>query len=319
MQQRERLESEFAKFHSNVKKLSACGYQVQAEIENGYVIMPPEGEGIELTLMALTHGDEVAGLAVLTELLEFLRAGVVVLRGGLALVLGNYAAALAGKRFLQRDLNRSFALQDSSEDGEAQRAHEIITLLKRTKHLIDFHQTTEPCMTSFAIFPFQRRSLALAQLVLQEQPVVTRFGGRFSQDGMCSDEYVQEQGRVAITVELGQKGFDAGQIAQGVLVALRGLASVNTELVCGEVTVPVYTFTQEVNCSQGSEVELVEGLYNFQKVVQGEQLAVVDGQVVVAEQDGVVLFPKYKFARHHPPSELCHVLQRVEPKNLPLE
>ena len=174
-------------------------------------------------------------------------------------------------------------------------------------------------MTSFAIFPFQRRSLALAQLVLREKPVVTRFSGNFSQDGMCSDEYVQEQGRVAITVELGQKGFAAEQIAQGVLVALRGLASVNAELVCDEVTVPVYTFAQVVNCPQDSEVDLVEGLYNFQKVVQGERLAVVDGQAVMAEQDGVVLFPKYKFARHHPPSELCHVLQQVEPDNLPLE
>lgn len=319
MQQRERLESEFAKFHSSVRGLSACGYQVREEIENGYVITPPEteGEGILLTLMALTHGDEVAGLVVLNELLEFLQEGVVALRGGLALLLGNYAAALAGKRFLQRDLNRSFASQ--GEALEVQRARELTTVLKRTKHLIDFHQTTEPCMTSFTIFPFQRRSLALAQLVLREKPVVTRFSGCFSQDGMCSDEYVQEHGRVAITVELGQKGFDTEQIAQGVLVALRGLVSVNAELVCDEVAVPVYTFAQVINCPQDSEVELVEGLYNFQKVVRGEQLAVVDGQVVVAEQDGVVLFPKYKFARHHPPSELCHILRRVESKNLPLE
>ena len=125
MQQRERLEGEFAKFHSSVKGLSACGYQVREEIENGYVIMPPDSDGISLTLMALTHGDEVAGLAVLNELLEFLQAGVVALRGGLALLLGNYPAALAGKRFLQRDLNRSFALQDSAKELEAQRAREL--------------------------------------------------------------------------------------------------------------------------------------------------------------------------------------------------
>ena len=320
MPQQRQIEREFAKFHSSIKQLSDNGYQVRREIDNGYLVMPQGKDEILLTLMALTHGDEVAGVAVLNEVVEFLRAGCMPLRSGLALLLGNYPAALQGKRFVQRDLNRSFAWQEfAAEEGEAQRAQVLATVLQRSKFFIDFHQTTARCTSSFAIFPFQARSLAFTQLVHGEQPVVTRFGGRFSQDGMCSDEFVQEQGNVGITIELGQKGFDPTQIAQGVLVALRALRHVYAEVDLTEVavTTPLYTFSQVITCPASGEAHLVDGLYNFKKIERGQNLAVVDGKTVVAEDDGVVLFPKYKFDSHRPPHELCHVLKEVDAKNLP--
>ena len=318
--QETRVEREFDYFHRNIKQLSSCGYQVREEIADGYLIEPHDSGEILLTLMALTHGDEVAGLAVLNEVVAFLQAGSVPLRGGLALLLGNYPAALRGKRYVQRDLNRSFARQEIAVlDDEALRARALATVLQRTKFFIDFHQTTARSTSSFAIFPYQQRSLAFAQLVHGELPVVTRFGGRFSQDGMCSDEFVQERGNVGITIELGQKGFDPTQIAQGVLVALRALRCVHSTASLGNiaVTAPLYTFGQVVTCPASGDAQLVDGLYNFQKIVRGQSLAVVDGKTVVAEDDGVVLFPKYEFDRQRPPHELCHVLRTVDAKNLP--
>ncbi len=312
-----RIEREFTKFHSSIKGLSGCGYLVQEEIDNGYVIMPRGSDELVLTLMAVTHGDEVAGLAVLNEVVEFLQAGFVPLQVGLALLLGNYPAVLQGKRYVQRDLNRSFALQ-GVETGEAERARSLAKVLQRTKFFIDFHQTTAPSTSCFSIFPFQRRSLAFAQLVQCEQPAVTRLGGRFSQDGMCSDEFVQEQGNVGITIELGQKGFDPTQIAQGVLIALRALRSVNAaaSLDSVAVTTPLHTFGQVITYPASGEARLVEGLYNFKKVARGERLGTIDGEAVVAEEDGAVLFPKYKFDRQRPPHELCHVLREIVAEDL---
>ena len=322
MLQLARIEQEFAKFHSGIKALSACGYDVQSEIDNGYVIRPQGCDELLLTLMAVTHGDEVAGLAVLNEVVEFLRTGFAPLRGGLALLLGNYPAVLQGKRFVQRDLNRSFALQELvGEMGEVERARTLVKVLQQTKFFIDFHQTTAQSTSCFGIFPFQRRSIAFAQLVLGEQPVVTRLGGRFSQDGMCSDEFVQEQGNVGITIELGQKGFDPTQIAQGVLIALRALRCVNTDVGLEDVaiTTPLYTFGQVVTYPASGDVCLAEGLYNFKKVARGERLGMLDGKAVVAEEDGVVLFPKYDFDRQHPPHELCHILRKIMAEDLPQE
>ncbi len=317
-----RIEHEFAKFHSSIKRLSSCGYRLREEIDNGYVIMPSGSDELLLTLMAVTHGDEVAGLAVLNEVVEFLLAGFAPLRGGLALLLGNYPAVLRGKRYVQRDLNRSFALQEvAAEMGEAERARSLAKVLQRTKFFIDFHQTTARSTSCFGIFPFQRRSLAFAQLVQCEQPVVTRFGSRFSQDGMCSDEFVQEQGNVGITIELGQKGFDPTQIAQGVLIALRALRCVKATVSLDSVavTTPLYTFGQIITFPASGDVCLVEGLYNFKKVASGERLGMIDGEAVVAEEDGVVLFPKYKFDRQRPPHELCHILRKIAVEDLPQE
>jgi len=315
-----RIEREFAKFHNNIKELSACGYRVREEIDNGYVITPRGSDELLLTLMAVTHGDEVAGLAVLNEVVEFLRAGCAPLRGGLALLLGNYPAVLQGTRYVQRDLNRSFALQEvATEIGEVARARSLAKILRRTKFFIDFHQTTEHSTSCFGIFPFQPRSLAFAQLVQCELPVVTRFGGRFSQDGMCSDEFVQEQGKVGITIELGQKGFDPTQIACGVLIALRALCCVNTaaSLDGVSVTTPLYTFGQVITYPASGDVRLVEGLYNFKQVAGGERLGTVEGKAVEAEEDGAVLFPKYKFDRQRPPHELCHILRKASAEDFP--
>ncbi len=315
-----RIERELANFRSNINQLSSLGYRVHREIVDGYLIEPRAGGELLLTLMALTHGDEVAGLAVLNEVVAFLRAGFVPLRGGVALLLGNCPAALRGKRYVQRDLNRSFAGQSGAVAvDEEQRARSLATVLRRTKFFIDFHQTTERSTGSFAIFPFQKRSLAFAQLVQRERPVVTRFGGSFSQDGMCSDEFVQRRGNVGITIELGRKGFDPAQIAQGVLVALRALRCVYEEVNLAEVaiTTPLFTFGQVITYPVSGEARLVEGLYNLKKVMRGQHLAVVDGKTIAAENDGVVLFPKYEFDRQRPPHELCHVLQAVEVKNIP--
>ena len=320
MAQLQRIEREFAKFHKGVKGLSKHGYQLQEEIENGYVISALRGEPILLTLMALTHGDELAGLAVLNEVVEFLQAGFPLPRGGLALLLGNYPAALQGKRYLQRDLNRCFDTpHDSADTGEIGRAREITTILKRTRFFIDFHQTTAPSASSFGIFPFQHKSLAFAQLVNQGQPIVTRIDGRFSQDGMCSDEFVQEQGNIAITIELGQKGFDYSQIACGVLIAMRALRFVNSSatLENKEISVPLYTSAQVITFPPDGDLQLVEGLYNLKKIARGECVAQRGETTVVAENDGVILFPKYTFDQHQPPNEICHVLRKITPYDLP--
>ena len=79
-------------------------------------------------------GDEVAGLALMNELLRKV-SHASELQISLALILGNYQATQRGVRFVERDLNRCFDLRED-ETLEAKRAHQLATITK-TLPLLD--------------------------------------------------------------------------------------------------------------------------------------------------------------------------------------
>lgn len=72
-----------------------------------------EQKQTDLTIMAITHGNEVAGLAVLAAWLDLLATKCIELECRVALILGNLPAARQDKRFLEGDLNRSFGRDTS--------------------------------------------------------------------------------------------------------------------------------------------------------------------------------------------------------------
>ena len=74
--------------------------------------------GIDLTVMAVTHGNEVAGIAVINRLLEHIQENVDFLSFSLGIILGNTPASRENVRFRQRDLNRSFDFKGESNTYE---------------------------------------------------------------------------------------------------------------------------------------------------------------------------------------------------------
>ena len=104
-----------------------------------------------LTIMAVTHGNEVAGIKVLTQIAGLIESGLVHLPFNIVLQLGNFEASLANKRFIDRDLNRSFGREESNTI-EDRRARELETVLRETGYLLDIHQTIEPTKSPFLIF-----------------------------------------------------------------------------------------------------------------------------------------------------------------------
>lgn len=305
------VENEFAEFHRRVKKLVDHGYQVNEEIKDGYVISKDENTEIDLTLMAITHGDEVAGLVVLNEVIELLLSGFP-LPSTLALVLGNYPATLQGQRFVDRDLNRCFDTDDRTT-LEGLRASEITKILSRTRYLIDFHQTGEKSAHCFSIFPFSKKNVMFSQTVNKHKPIVTRFDNCFSSEGMCSDEFVLQLHNTAITVELGQKGFAADQLTQGTLIAFRALHFVSfaSHLDTNCQKVPIYLCDQTIPYPDSGDCQLDTGLYNFKEVAAGERIGMSEGKIVQIEKNGYILFPKYGVRKDRPPKEICHVLTKA--------
>ena len=267
---------------------------------------------IGLTLQAITHGNEVGGIVSLTECMKLLHAGVVKAEIPLAFVLGNPAAALENRRFLETDLNRSFGSKSQSLEG--QRAAHLATILDQTDYLLDFHQTIEQSIQPFFIFPYSAPGYAFAQAAHSDVCIVTHWGNPFSLDGMCTDEYVNYSGGCGITIELGKKGFDSYQASVGLQAALGAIRYAQQMLTQqyqpASPSTPLYTW-KAIELYEES-MELNEGLYNFQPVEKGEIIGVQGNGALRARETGWLLFPKYHRDQRAPrPREIYRIAKRI--------
>lgn len=159
--------------------------RVERTDEHAFALRPedrPDRDGerdLQVVFMALTHGDESSGLAVINALCDFIERGILTLSCAVGFILANVDAAVKGKRFIDRDLNRSFG-RDATEAAEDRRAKEIENILRRTRHLVDLHQTIEPSDSPFFVFAYTERNLRLATAISRELPIVTHWGRPFS-------------------------------------------------------------------------------------------------------------------------------------------
>ncbi len=271
-----------------------------------------------LTVQAITHGNEVGGIEVLLSCLELLKSGLLQPSFAVGFALGNPAAALANKRFLERDLNRSFGQQGSSllEEG---RARALEPLLKKSRFFLDIHQTIEPSLSPFFIFPYTPTSYAFAEAIAQGIPIVTHWGNSFSKDGMCSDEFVNECGGTGITIELGQKGFHPYHQGVGLLAALAALSYASRLSKGSRLAAPaqaeIYTWKTVVPYADGMSLD--EGLYNFQALKRGQKIGKTRQGPLEVEADGFLLFPKYRRDPQAPQAkELYRIAQRISREQL---
>lgn len=318
----EEIRQEILRFNQLVQALESVGASVKKIFENGYIITPSgapyhEEKSVWLTLMAVTHGNEVAGISVLCEIASHLLRGGAMPSYPFALCLGNPEASLVNKRFVERDLNRSFGRkgQDTLED---KRARELESLLSQTAYLLDIHQTIEPSEKPFFIFPYSPKSFEWARQLDQTIPIVTHWGPGFSKDGMCSDEFTNSRGGLGITIELGQNGFDIFRVSVGFKVAIQAMGVCKSllekqNLYQSDRSMDLYTWGQIIPWPDG-EACLDEGWYNFKEVKSGARIGSANGSDILAECSGPVLFPKY--SSNPRPAEICRILKRIKPSDL---
>ena len=107
--------------------------------------------GPHLALVALTHGNEIAGAAVLAEMLV---AGIRPERGRLSLIFNNIDAFLAFDpsnptvtRYLDEDLNRLWGedrLQSPRDSREMRRVRKLLPVIESVDVLVDLHSMLWP-------------------------------------------------------------------------------------------------------------------------------------------------------------------------------
>ncbi len=277
---------------------------------------------IPLTISVLVHGNETGGIGVLNELVTLLQAGFPIPKGGVCLIIGNDIAALQGKRFLDRDLNRSFGM---TLDGtrEALRASEMAPFLKKSRLYLDIHQTLMSSDRGFFIFPYKPKALSFSKSILPRATTVTHWGKPFSAAGMCTDEYVGQFGGVGITLELGQNGFDPFQVSLGLQAVVNAFYYAmdpyslrHPEWLKGEL----FTWQKIVDWPLDGDAQMDEGWSNFRPILKGERMGTHDGKVVTAPESGWMLFPKY-FTPEVPqtsrPSEMYRIMKKITELDLP--
>lgn len=274
---------------------------------------------IAVTLQAATHGNEVGGIDVLIAFLDLLRAGLVTPPFPMAFSIGNPAGVIADRRFVERDLNRSFGGSARAYEEE-KRARALEPLLEQSALFVDFHQTIEPSHRPFFIFPFTKASFDFACALHEQIPIVTHWGLSFSKDGMCSDEYVNHRGGTGLTLELGQKGFDAYHSGVGLQVALSAVQYAMGLFAGSEEKQPVtdpelYTWRSVIPYEEG--MRLCEGLVNFQDIAPGDEVGTHGGEALRAPAAGWIMFPKYpRDPLAAPPKELYRIIKRIAVSDL---
>lgn len=324
------IAEQIERFSAQMMRLRALGWQCEELCSHGFRLQPPGGvevsapdKEIALTVFSIIHGNEWAGVGALNDFLDHLVLGVVKVPFSMVVALGNPWAALNNVRFIEKDLNRSFG-NLSGRSKEQQRAAELSQILDQTAYLLDIHQCREPTAQPFFIFPYQKASKDWAAEVAPQIPVVTHWGGSYSTEGMCTDEYTNSQGGTGITIELGQNGFHPYHMAAGLRVILGAVSSVHARLQGRKVerlmpsTSDCFTWNAVVPFPAGKLVGMDEGWSNFQPVSAGQRLGEADGESIVAPKDGWVLFPQIRRTDGGPrPAELCRIMRKIESHELP--
>ena len=282
---------------------------------------------VDITFGAIVHGNEQAGITVLNNILKQLSDILLIDNITCGFYLGNIEAYKKQKRFIHQDLNRSFN-SPHSNNLELKRAKHIQALLSQTKYFIDFHQTTLQSTTPFFIFPYKKESLLFARNLDPFIPIVTHWDDSYSSEGCCSDEYVNLNHGVGITVELGQAGFDHYQIAFGTQLAINALRFTKTTLeqkkikpnLNSNLYTNIFKIYEVIKEPLKNSIKLKDGFYNFYKIKKGEVIGTTEKcKLIKSKINGYILFPKYKTKdpSKNKSKELCRILKRIYKQDLP--
>jgi len=253
-------------------------------------------EPTDITFVALTHGNEVGGIAVVNDIAHKILQGQIKTDLNVAFLLGNVEAALANKRFLNSDLNRSFGSVEAN-DSETRRAKELAKIFLDSAFVVDFHQTQSPADSAFLISRFDATSFSIFRETSDLSAVV--YQGTFSENSMTTLNFHLANGGFGYGIELGEKGFDPKQIELDINLAEKtiGILSERTNL---ERTDPrsvradsmTFTFAETIKSHIGS-YELTSDLRSMSIIPAGKTLARLDGRDYVVDRDTRILFPRY--------------------------
>jgi predicted deacylase len=269
-------------------------------------------EGPILVVLGGTHGNELAGLEAIRNVLERINGQQIELRGSFYGVVGNRKAADANKRFIDKDLNRIWDFDHFKQNGrqlhELQEREELYQFFKdlagRSNQLfvIDLH-TTSSSSSPFCILGDTMRNWQFAKNL-----PVPKVLGIEEQIGGTLSAYLSERGVVAINFEAGnhvdpqsterhEAAIWLSLVSSGCLSAAQvpDLAAKQKLLRRSARGLPmVFESIFRYGITPSERYVMRPGFYNFKRVKKGGHLAYRNGSPVFAPMTGRIFMPLYQ-------------------------
>ncbi len=269
---------------------------------------------------AVVHGNEIGSLPGVMRVMRELEGGELSFGGTLDVFVGNAPAALRNVRMLEADLNRVFTPQ-MPDSAERRRAVELEPILSGCDLFVDLHQTLRPTEIPFYTLPWLPVEAQWVRALGGGEAWLTRPAGTpFDAGTCCTDEFVRNEGKPGLTLELGTHGFDPRAEALAAATLRRALELMDAVAECGPDAlaaaaaaapeVPLWMLTHAEPYSDRG-VRLREGTHNFQRVRAGDNLAAEGAPPLVVPRDGVVMFPKFTPADQPLPASVYRLAERM--------
>lgn len=271
-----------------------CGVDYVHRIDSGV-------EGSELTLVALTHGNEICGANALLYLLEH---NIRPVQGALTLIFANPAAYQNfdpqrpfASRCLDEDMNRSWqqVCLDNPQTREAHRARELQPYIEAADSVLDLHSTSH-AVAPMLIYPDNRRNRGFADRLDYPFPHLLYDLDSYHTGMLISHHERTAPAGVSLVAECGQH-FSRAATEQAIAVMLRFIAGHN--MLDSAWVLPEWSHAPDhsaghyridrVLAAETEQFRFIEPFKGFERFAKGELIAVDDQQLIAAPFDNCAL------------------------------
>ncbi|WP_424493544.1 succinylglutamate desuccinylase [Salinimicrobium sp. GXAS 041] len=279
------------------------------------VIGKYEGEkgGPLLLVTAGVHGNEPSGVYALKTIFAELEKNNPSIKGTFIGISGNHKALQQGKRFIEEDLNRTWKeknlKKEEPDSHEQKEMREIIKLLEdyskekfSERYFVDCHTTSSDSLPYISV-----------QEVGKNDDFAHKFPGYivrgFSDivDGSI-DKYFSKQEITGFTFEAGQHTAKTSQANHEAIIwlALKEACMLDlNEVSCYPQCIDTFkdkfedgqkTFkiVYRHGIEDNSEFKMEPGFENFEKISEGQLLAIQDGKEIKSKWNARIFMPLYQ-------------------------
>ncbi|MGD9077838.1 MAG: succinylglutamate desuccinylase/aspartoacylase family protein [Desulfobacterales bacterium] len=254
-----------------------------------------EREGEHVVVVGGTHGNEPAGVNAMVGFHRRLKDGEIKLKSGkVSLLLGNPQAYEKDRRYVDRDLNRSFCDPDDAT-LEERRAGEIIAYLDCNNDiaaLLDLHSVS---IGDFKICVYEKDNTQSLNLALSISDIPLHFA--YHPDHMPGT-LIQAAGTHQICSLIVECGNHLSRSATHMALDLIYSILVHKKLIDASLwsekkmtgTITQYESIQPIKPGANFRF-IIEALETGTKLEKGQQFAIDDDRIHIAPQDCHVVVP----------------------------
>jgi succinylglutamate desuccinylase len=283
-------------------------------------------DGPLLVALGGIHGNEPAGVQAIEIVYRLLEMEPEVnsdfaFSGTFLGLRGNLRALLEGKRYIEKDMNRSLQPPDVASilqsdpatlEAEDKEIYELISLIHHEVDILDparvvvldLHTTS----AAGGIFVLSSRDPESIRIGIEmHAPVITGFAEGVR--GTTMEYFSPEQfGREVISVvfESGRhdEPLSVNRAIAGIINCMRTIGSVPAAHVENKHDYLLQEYSRDLpkvaelvdryQIVNGADFQMIPDYNNFEQVTAGQVVAYADGKPVRAAKDGLLLMPKYQ-------------------------